>query len=149
MKKILFLVDSDRTIRLFYQEKLSLLGLEVIAYDDSEGLYEKIDRHRPDIIFMDMKRWEGLKIFPSFEYDIESLPLGYVIGKAADLKKFDVKVNGDGAKDVKSLELIICKSNKQRHSEYMAGEVNVDGLPDHLPHPVEIQNTAWSLALSH
>ena len=149
MKKILFLVDSDRTIRLFYQEKLSLLGLEVMASDDSEGLYEKIDRHRPDIIFMDMKRWEGLKVFPAFEYDIESLPLGYVIGKAADSNKLDVTVHMDGAEDFKSLELFICKSNNQRHSEYMADEVEVDGLQDHLPHPVEIQNTAWSLALSH
>ena len=149
MKKILFLVDNDRTIRLFYQEKISLLGLEVMTSDDSEGLYEKIDHHKPDIIFMDMKRWEGLKVYPAFHYDMESLPHGYVIGKAADSKRWDVRVTVDEARDFESLELTIFKHKNQGHPRHLAGDIKTDSLPKSFPHPFETQSGDWNLALAH
>lgn len=149
MKKILFLVDNDRTIRLFYQEKLSLLGLEVMAFNDSEGLYEKIDHHKPDIIFMDMKRWEGLKVYPAFHYDVEPLPLGYVIGKAAASKRWDVRVNVDEAEDFESLELIVFKHKNQSLPGHMVGDIKAGSLQDNLPHPVELQNEDWKMAATH
>ncbi len=142
MKKILFLVDNDRTIRLFYQEKLSLLGLEVMTSSDSEGLYETIDFHKPDVIFMDMKRWEDLKIYPAFQYNIECVTTGYVIGRAMGSNGLGIEVNVEDEKEFESLEMIISKGNK-------AGENHDRGLPNNLPPPTELQNNGWNSALTH
>ncbi len=142
MKKILFLVDNDRTIRLFYQEKLSLLGLEVMTSSDSDTLYETIDFHKPDIIFMDMKRWEDLKVYPSFQYDIECVPTGHVIGRAMGSHRLGIEINVEDKKEFESLEMIIFKKKR-------AGDMHDYGLPNTLPPPIELQNKGWDLALTH
>ena len=112
MKKIFFLVDNGLNIRMLYDEKLARLGLEVTTSNDSEALYAKIDHNKFDIIFTDLRRWEELKGYPSFRYDTESAPSGYVICRAEGSHCLDIRVKAITGKDMESLEVVLVKGTR-------------------------------------
>lgn len=149
MKKILFLIDNDRTVRMLYQEKLSLLGLEIRTSNDSEDIYETITYHKPDIIFTDTKRWEGLTVDPTLEYDIEPVSSGYVIGRATGCKKLDVRVKIENEVDGDVLELILIKSHPSARRSNLTADTREMALQRGLPPLMEIRHQKWEMPLQH
>lgn len=146
MNKILFLVDSDRTVRMFYQERLSLNGLEVTTSSDLDGLSEKIDLQRPDIILMDEKRWEIFRLYSALQYDLSYAAPGYYVAKGPNSNGLKVRVNVVPRGDGESVDLVLLKGkNGNGAKQHHPGE----DLTISFHASTEWENTGWELARNH
>lgn len=149
MNKILFLVDNDRIVRMFYQERLSPHGLEVLTSSELEGLFEKVQTQKPDIILMDSKRWEKINAYPALEYGFSSIGPGYYLGKAVAAGNLSVKVEITWEEDVEFLDVILTKKKKRARTESLMPVGEIQGVPLHLPKTKPWQQPNWNIALNH
>jgi DNA-binding NtrC family response regulator len=146
MNKILFLVDDNRTVRMFYHERLSRQGLEVLTSSDTEGLFEKVDSHKPDIIVMDTKRWEKLRGYPAFQYDLKSTVHGYHVARAHGSNGLRVRVELAEEDNEEFLELILRKENRRNKFNPLRAFGEKSASPVRLPVRTEWRNRNWALA---
>lgn len=112
MNRIIFLVDKELTVRMYYQEKLSLLGLEVLVSSEREHLLERIDRDRPDAIITDIQRWETIMMDPTCHYDLRSMESGYIIAQKSHSKGLNIILRAFGRKGKEHLELVLYKGDR-------------------------------------
>lgn len=110
MNRILFLVDQKLTVRMFYQEKLSLLGLEVLASSEREHILERIGLDRPDAIIMDIQRWEAIKGDSTCQYELRSMDSGYIVAQRSHAKGLNITLKMLGENGTEHLDVILFKA---------------------------------------
>lgn len=149
MNRILFLVDQNLTVRMFYQEKLSLLGLEVLASSDRDLLSARIDHHRPDIIVTDIQRWETIKVDPTCHYDMRYMDSGYVIAQRSDARGLNIILKVFGEKAAEHLELILFKGEMRTQFPSEDRKLGELGLPGNVSLVLAAPKGCPEIALLH
>jgi CheY-like chemotaxis protein len=111
MAKIL-IVDDEPVIRLLYQEELEDEGYEVLTADGGQGLLNKIESEKPDLVVLDIKmadcdgldlcqdiknRFSSLTVimctaYSSFRNDSRALMADFYVVKSADLTELKTKI---------------------------------------------------------
>lgn len=149
MSKILFLVDHDRIVRMFYHEKLARHGIEVATSSDMEGLFEKVDKSKPDIIVMDIKRRERFGVHPAFKYEFMSVAPGYFMAKARGSNGLKVQVKVAVEDGVECVDLILSRQRKENRVKTFASSEGNSAVPVRVPDNKYWQDPAWDLAQNH
>ena len=109
MAKIL-IVDDEEHIRYLYSEELSEAGYEVITAENGEGLLEKIEKEKPDLVVLDIKMvdYNGLDLLQDIRNKIYDLPV--VLCTAYDTFKEDLKSIAADFYVIKSFDLTELKN---------------------------------------
>ncbi len=109
MAKIL-IVDDEEHIRYLYSEELSEEGYEVVTHDGGEGLLEKIEEEKPDLIVLDIKMgdYNGLDLLQEIRNRYYDLPV--VLCTAYDTFKEDIKSIAADFYVIKSFDLTDLKN---------------------------------------
>ncbi len=104
MVKIL-VVDDEEHIRYLYSEELSEAGYEVITADSGDGLLEKIEEEKVDLVVLDIKMadYNGLDILQDIRNSFYDLPV--VLCTAYDTFKEDMKSIAADFYVIKSFDL--------------------------------------------
>ncbi len=104
MAKIL-VVDDEEHIRFLYSEELSDEGYEVITHDSGEGLLEKIEKEKPDVVILDIRLvdYNGLDLLQSIRNKYYNLPV--ILCTAYDTFKEDLKAMAADFYVIKSFDL--------------------------------------------
>ncbi|MDR1049602.1 MAG: response regulator [Deltaproteobacteria bacterium] len=115
MPKIL-VVDDEAHIRLLYSEELAEDGYEVITAENGDGLLERIDSERPDVVTLDIKMvdYNGLDLLQDIRNKFYDLPV--ILCSAYDTFKDDMKSIAADHYVVKSFDL---SELKQRIKEVL------------------------------
>jgi CheY-like chemotaxis protein len=92
MAKIL-LVDDERHIRDFYSKELADDGHEVYTLSSGKNLLQKIERHNPDAVVLDirLRGWDGLELLMKIRSSFGELPV--VLCSAYDAYRGDSKAD--------------------------------------------------------
>ncbi len=109
MAKIL-VVDDEEHIRYLYSEELSEAGYEVVTHDRGDGILEKIEEEKPDLIVLDIKMGEynGLDILQHIRNKYYDLPV--ILCTAYDTFKEDIKSIAADFYVIKSFDLTDLKN---------------------------------------
>ncbi len=109
MAKIL-VVDDEEHIRYLYSEELSEAGYEVVTHDSGDGILEKIEEEKPDLIVLDIKMGEynGLDILQQIRNKYYDLPV--ILCTAYDTFKEDIKSIAADFYVIKSFDLTDLKN---------------------------------------
>jgi len=109
MAKIL-IVDDEEHIRYLYSEELSEEGYEVVTHDGGEGLLEKIEEEKPDLVVLDIKMgdYNGLDLLQEIRNRYYDLPV--VLCTAYDTFKEDIKSMAADFYVIKSFDLTDLKN---------------------------------------
>lgn len=109
MAKIL-IVDDEEHIRFLYSEELTEAGYEVITADSGQGLLEKIEKEKPDLVVLDIKMvdYNGLDLLQDIRNRFYNLPV--VLCTAYDTFKEDMKSIAADFYVIKSFDLTELKS---------------------------------------
>ncbi|MDR1110965.1 MAG: response regulator [Deltaproteobacteria bacterium] len=104
MAKIL-VVDDEAHIRLLYSEELTEDGYEVITAENGDGLVERIEREKPDVVTLDIKMvdYNGLDLLQDIRNKFYDLPV--ILCSAYDTFKDDMKSIAADHYVVKSFDL--------------------------------------------
>jgi DNA-binding response OmpR family regulator len=104
MAKIL-VVDDESHIRLLYSEELAEEGYEVITAENGDGLLERIDTDKPDVVVLDIKMvdYNGLDLLQDIRNKFYDLPV--ILCSAYDTFKDDMKSIAADHYVVKSFDL--------------------------------------------
>jgi DNA-binding response OmpR family regulator len=104
MAKIL-VVDDEAHIRLLYSEELTEDGYEVITAENGDGLIERIEREKPDVVTLDIKMvdYNGLDLLQDIRNKFYDLPV--ILCSAYDTFKDDMKSIAADHYVVKSFDL--------------------------------------------
>ncbi|MDR1297715.1 MAG: response regulator [Deltaproteobacteria bacterium] len=115
MPKIL-VVDDEAHIRLLYSEELTEDGYEVITAENGDGLLERIDSEKPDVVTLDIKMvdYNGLDLLQDIRNKFYDLPV--ILCSAYDTFKDDMKSIAADHYVVKSFDL---SELKQRIKEVL------------------------------
>jgi len=121
MPKIL-VVDDEEPIRLLYEEELTDEGYEVVTAASGQGLLERIEQERPDLIILDIKLADsdGLDLLQEIRNRHYDLPV--ILCSAYEVFKRDVKAIAADAYVVKSSDLTPLKKAVRRALEGKGGE---------------------------
>ena len=109
MAKIL-IVDDEEHIRFLYSEELIEAGYEVITADSGQGLLERIEDERPDLVVLDIKMvdYNGLDLLQDIRNKFYNLPV--VLCTAYDTFKEDMKSIAADFYVIKSFDLTELKN---------------------------------------
>ena len=121
MPKIL-VVDDEELIRLLYEEELTDEGYEVVTAATGQGLLERIEQEKPDLIILDIKLADsdGLDLLQEIRNQHYDLPV--ILCSAYEVFKGDVKAIAADAYVVKSSDLTQLKKAVRRALEGREGE---------------------------
>jgi DNA-binding NtrC family response regulator len=116
MYKIL-VVDDEEPIRLLYREELTEEGYKVATAAGGQGLVERIEQERPDLVILDIKLADadGLDLLQEIRTRYYDLPV--ILCSAYEVFKRDVKAIAADAYVVKSSDLTPLKRAIQRALE--------------------------------
>ena len=127
MAKIL-IVDDEEHIRYLYSEELTEEGYEVITAESGEGLLDRIEGERPDLVVLDIKMvdYNGLDLLQDIRNKFYNMPV--VLCTAYDTFKEDMKSIAADFYVIKSFDLSELKSKirmaletKNAENEHVAG----------------------------
>lgn len=121
MPKIL-VVDDEEPIRLLYEEELKDEGYEVAMAASGQGLLERIEQERPDLIILDIKLADadGLDLLQEIRNRYYDLPV--ILCSAYEVFKRDIKAIAADAYVVKSSDLTPLKKAVRRALEGRGSE---------------------------
>ncbi len=109
----ILVVDDEKHIRMLYQEELESEGYQVITSDGTEDILALLDKHRPDLVVLDIKlgiERTGLDLlqdirststdlpvilstaYDSFQHDLKSIAADYYVVKSVDLTELKTRV---------------------------------------------------------
>ncbi len=122
MAKIL-IVDDEEHIRYLYSEELSEAGYEVATHDSGEGILEKIEEEKPDLVVLDIKmgKYNGLDILQEIRNKYYDLPV--ILCTAYDTFKEDIKSIAADFYVIKSFDLTELKNKIAMALEATKSEV--------------------------
>jgi two-component system response regulator (stage 0 sporulation protein F) len=109
MAKIL-IVDDEEHIRFLYSEELADEGFEVITADSGDGLLERIENEKPDLVILDIKMvdYNGLDLLQDIRNKYYDLPV--ILCTAYDTFKEDMKSIAADFYVIKSFDLTELKN---------------------------------------
>jgi two-component system, response regulator, stage 0 sporulation protein F len=109
MAKIL-IVDDEEHIRFLYSEELTEAGYEVITAESGQGLIERIEDEKPDLVVLDIKMvdYNGLDLLQDIRNKFYKLPV--VLCTAYDTFKEDMKSIAADFYVIKSFDLTELKT---------------------------------------
>jgi DNA-binding NtrC family response regulator len=118
----LLVVDDEELIRLLYQAELTDEGYAVVTTARGQGLLQKIDDERPDLVVLDIKLADadGLNLLQEIRNRHYDLPV--ILCSAYEVFKGDVKAIAADAYVVKSSDLTPLKKAIRRALESRGGE---------------------------
>jgi DNA-binding NtrC family response regulator len=121
MPKIL-VVDDEEPIRLLYEEELTDEGYAVVSIASGQGLVERIEQEKPDLVILDIKLADadGLALLQEIRNRYYDLPV--ILCSAYEVFKRDVKAIAADAYVVKSSDLTPLKKAIRRALEGKNGE---------------------------
>jgi DNA-binding NtrC family response regulator len=121
MPKIL-VVDDEEPIRLLYEEELMDEGYAVVSIASGQGLLERIEQEKPDLVILDIKLADadGLALLQEIRNRYYDLPV--ILSSAYEVFKRDVKAIAADAYVVKSSDLAPLKKATRRALEGKNGE---------------------------
>ena len=121
MSKLL-VVDDEEPIRFLYEEELTDEGYEVVSVASGQGLVERIEQEKPDLIVLDIKLADayGLVLLQEIRNRYYDLPV--ILCSAYEVFKRDVKAIAADAYVVKSSDLTLLKKAIRRALEGKSGE---------------------------
>lgn len=116
MPKIL-VVDDEEPVRLLYEEELTDEGYEVVTAASGQGLLERIEQERPDLIILDIKLADsdGLDLLQEIRNRHYDMPV--ILCSAYEVFKRDIKAIAADAYVVKSSDLTPLKKAVRRALE--------------------------------
>ena len=119
MTKIL-IVDYEEHIRFLYSKELIETGYEVITAECGQGLIERIEDEKPDLIVLDIKMvgYNGLDLLQDIRDKFYNLPV--VLCTAYDTFKGDLKSIAADFYVIKSFDL-----TELKNKIYMALEAGI------------------------
>jgi DNA-binding NtrC family response regulator len=122
MPKIL-VVDDEKPIRLLYEEELTDEGYAVVSIASGQGLVERIEQEKPDLVILDIKLADadGLALLQEIRNRYYDLPV--ILCSAYEVFKRDVKAIAADAYVVKSSDLTPLKKAIRRALEGKSGEL--------------------------
>ncbi|MDR2422233.1 MAG: response regulator [Deltaproteobacteria bacterium] len=117
MPSKILVVDDEAHIRLLYTEELTEEGYLVITAENGDGLLDRIDREKPDLVVLDIKMvdYNGLDLLQDIRNKYYDLPV--ILCSAYDTFKDDMKSIAADHYVVKSFEL---DELKQKISEILS-----------------------------
>jgi DNA-binding response OmpR family regulator len=117
MPSKILVVDDEAHIRLLYTEELTEEGYQVITAENGDGLLDRIDREKPDLVVLDIKMvdYNGLDLLQDIRNKYYDLPV--ILCSAYDTFKDDMKSIAADHYVVKSFEL---DELKQKISEILS-----------------------------
>ncbi|KMY66725.1 chemotaxis protein CheY [Desulfocarbo indianensis] len=116
MAKIL-IVDDEEHIRFLYSEELTDEGFDVITADSGEGLLERIENEKPDLVILDIKMvdYNGLDLLQDIRNKYYDLPV--ILCTAYDTFKEDMKSIAADFYVIKSFDLTELKNKIKKALE--------------------------------
>jgi len=116
MAKIL-IVDDEEHIRFLYSEELTDEGYDVITADSGEGLLERIENEKPDLVILDIKMvdYNGLDLLQDIRNKYYDLPV--ILCTAYDTFKEDMKSIAADFYVIKSFDLTELKNKIKKALE--------------------------------
>jgi two-component system response regulator (stage 0 sporulation protein F) len=116
MAKIL-IVDDEEHIRFLYSEELADEGFEVITADSGDGLLERIENEKPDLVILDIKMvdYNGLDLLQDIRNKYYDLPV--ILCTAYDTFKEDMKSIAADFYVIKSFDLTELKNKIKKALE--------------------------------
>lgn len=111
MPKKILVVDDEAHIRMLYAEELTEEGYIVVTASDGQGLMERIEEEKPDLVVLDIKMvdYNGLDLLQDIRNRFHDLPV--ILCSAYDTFKEDMKSMAADYYVIKSFDLSELKKN--------------------------------------
>lgn len=111
MPKKILVVDDEAHIRMLYSEELTEEGYLVVTASDGQGLVERIEKEKPDLVVLDIKMvdYNGLDLLQDIRNSFHNLPV--ILCSAYDTFKDDMKSMAADYYVIKSFDLSELKRN--------------------------------------